>query len=354
LKNKGINHERLTKEEVFKAIERRNPERIPLVWTKWISAESSRKFPARIRKIDNFMDDVIDPVKFQLVDYSQMNLSWKIPVTGALDARPILDDWSKLDEFIEKLPDPEKDQRFDNLIPVALESQEQNCYVMHSLWMLFYERSWQIRGMQNLLTDYYLNPDKVHTLNRALCDLYKKYICLVKKKLNPDGFWTSDDLGTQSQMMISPAMFREFLKPYYIEIGKEMKKQNMHWWFHSCGNITDVIEDLIEIGIDMLHPIQKWAMDEEKISERFGSRLGFCKGIDVQHILQEKSEEDVRKEVRFLIDTFDRPEGGMCISAGNSITMEDTPIENILAFLDEALHYGTQHRKMMNDLCHKI
>jgi uroporphyrinogen decarboxylase len=101
---------------------------------------------------------------------------------------------------------------------------------------------------------------------------------------------------------------------------------------------------LIEGGIDVFHPVQKHTMDERAVAAQFGDRLSFLAGIDVQHTLQEKTPDEVRQEVRFLIDTFDRPEGGMCLAAGNGI-VAGTPFENIAAFLDEALNYGTQHRR---------
>jgi uroporphyrinogen decarboxylase len=104
------------------------------------------------------------------------------------------------------------------------------------------------------------------------------------------------------------------------------------------------VGDLVEVGIDVLHPIQKGTMDEATVAREFGDRLTFLAGIDVQHILQEKDPAGVRAEVRFLTDTFDRPEGGMGIAAGNGI-VAGTPFENIEAFLDEAVRYGAQHRQ---------
>ncbi len=100
----------------------------------------------------------------------------------------------------------------------------------------------------------------------------------------------------------------------------------------------DLLPHLIDAGVDVIHPIQKHTMDEVETMRRFGGQISFLAGIDVQHTLQEKTPEEVRQEVRFLIDTFSRPEGGMCIAAGNGITA-GTPLENIEAFLDEASQY---------------
>ncbi|NLG27677.1 MAG: hypothetical protein GX557_07175, partial [Chloroflexi bacterium] len=98
------------------------------------------------------------------------------------------------------------------------------------------------------------------------------------------------------------------------------------------------------VGIDVFHPVQKHTMDEVAVAHDYGTRMTFLAGIDVQHTLQEKDPAGVREEVRFLIDTFDRPDGGMAIAAGNGI-VSGTPFENIEAFLDEALTYGEWHRQ---------
>lgn len=118
----------------------------------------------------------------------------------------------------------------------------------------------------------------------------------------------------------------------------------MDWWLHSCGNNTEIMNDLIEAGVDIFHPVQKGTMDEISVAREFGDKLSFLAGIDVQHVLQEKDPEGVREEVRFLMDTFDRPDGGMCIAAGNGI-VSGTPMENIEAFLEEAYRYGVTHRE---------
>jgi uroporphyrinogen-III decarboxylase len=273
-----------------------------------------------------------------------MNLSWEVDFEGAHDTRVVLDDWHQLDEYIEKLPDPETDPRFDDFIKKAEQIRAQDQYLLFGWWRLFFEKPWFIRGMQNLLMDYYFEPENVHRLHEALCDLYCRYLKRGIQALQPDGFWTSDDLGHQTQLFMRPETFREFLKPYYARIGALLKEHGLHWWLHSCGNNTAVLGDLVEVGVDVFHPVQKGTMDEVAVAQEFGDRLTFLVGLDVQHVLQEKGPEGVREEVRFLINTFDRPDGGMCLAAGNGI-VAGTPFENIKAFLDEAVRYGTIHRQ---------
>jgi uroporphyrinogen decarboxylase len=134
-----------------------------------------------------------------------------------------------------------------------------------------------------------------------------------------------------------------------MRMGALLQELNLHWWLHSCGNNTAVMDDLIEAGVNVFHPVQKGTMDEVAVAQKYGDRLTFLAGFDVQHILPEGSPEEVREEVRFLIDTFDRPDGGLCLAAGNGI-VSGIPLENIDAFLDEALRYGTEHRQQMKAL----
>jgi uroporphyrinogen decarboxylase len=122
-----------------------------------------------------------------------------------------------------------------------------------------------------------------------------------------------------------------------------LDEHGLHWWLHSCGNNTAILGDLAETGVDVFHPVQKGTMDMPAVAHEFGDRLTFLAGMDVQHALQACDPGGVRAEVRFLIDTFDPPAGGMCLAAGNGI-VSGTPFENIEAFLDEAVRYGAGHR----------
>jgi uroporphyrinogen decarboxylase len=192
--------------------------------------------------------------------------------------------------------------------------------------------------------DYYVAPEAVQRLHAALTELYCGYFRRAAREFQPDGFFTSDDLGHQTQAMMRPEIFDTLIKPYYVQVGQALQQHKMHWWLHSCGNNTALLPALIESGVNVFHPVQKGTMDEVVIAREYGDRLNFLVGIDVQHTLQEKAPAAIRAEVRFLIDTFDRPEGGMCIAAGNGI-VNGTPFENIDAFLEEALVYGVKHRQ---------
>jgi hypothetical protein len=305
-------------------------------------------FGADLERFNKYPEDVVQVFVPNPVDPNRMDLSWEWDSEGAHDARIVLDDWGKLDEFIEKLPDPAGDPALDRIAPVAEQGHHKGRYVLFSYWNLFFERPWMIRGMENLLSDYYLYPEEIHRLHEAMANTYVAYLRHAATRLEIDGFFTSDDLGHQSGPMISPQIFHDFHYPYYQRIGEATKDLGMHFWLHSCGDNTLLLPDLIAAGVDVFHPVQKHTMQEKAVAEEFGSKIAFLAGIDVQHVLQEVSVDAVREEVRFLIDTFDHSGGGMLIGAGNGI-LPGTPIENIEAFLDEACTYGLRHRQAVGN-----
>jgi hypothetical protein len=277
----------------------------------------------------------------------EMDLPWYDPRAQegkGKDAGGVLPDWEHLEKFLDELPDPDRPGLFDPLLPVAERAHKEGRYLMFGWWRLFFERPWGLRGMENLMVDYYIHPEEVHRLHEGLSRLYCGMIRRAARELEPDGFWTSDDLGTQRSLMMSPEHFRTLIKPYFAQVGQAARDGGMHWWLHSCGDNSQVMDDLIEAGVNVFHPVQKHTMDFRDTAERFGDRMTFLAGIDVQHTLQEAGPEGVRAEVREMIDIFDRPDGGLCLAAGNGI-VPPTPLENVDAFLDETLRYGREHRR---------
>jgi uroporphyrinogen decarboxylase len=333
----------MMREDVIRAVERTGPSRIPLVRAKWWGEGLEEQYGERLHELDRYPEDVMWFFCDNPVAPGRMNLPWTWKNTAAHDSSTVLDDWAKLDDFIAHLPDPENDPRFDAMAETAEEARAANRYTILGWWGLFFEKPWGLRGMQNLICDYHTDPEQIKKLNSALCDTYCAYIEYAHEALKPDGFWASDDLGHQTGPMMSPDIFHDLLFPYYKRVGDTLKACDMHFWLHSCGDNTVLLPDLIESGLTVFHPVQKHTMDEVTVAEEFGDRLTFLAGIDVQHTLQEKDPEGVREEVRFLIDTFDRQGGGMCIAAGNGI-VAGTPFENIEAYLDEAVVYGRKHR----------
>jgi len=261
-------HEPLNREEVIQAIEGGYPPRIPMILARWWGEGLYDQYGSRLQELDQrFPDDVahlwLDPVCVE-----RMNLSWRPPDTGSLENRTVIDEWSKLDEFIEKLPHPEHDRSIENLPQFARAAHRENRYILMGWWRLFFEKPWHLRGMENLMVDYYENPGKVHQLHQALLDTYLAYLQWGFSEVDFDGFFTSDDLGHQTQLMLSPAVFKSFIKPYYLPIGVLLKVHQKHFWLHSCGNNTEALDDLVETGLNVFHPVQKHTMDRAAVAQK--------------------------------------------------------------------------------------
>lgn len=256
-----------------------------------------------------------------------------------LDARVAIRDWKQLDDILDCFPNPQ----FSGLC--AQNQSEDGRYRLGCWWFWLFERHWSLRGMTNALMDYYTDPDQVHRLFRALTDFYLVMLERGKEEFKLDGIFTSDDIGTQTGPFFSLEIFRKFFKPYYKELIDRAHSLGMHFWLHTCGNIEAFLPDLIEIGLDVIHPIQKYTMKEKTIAEKYGKDICLWTGFDVQRIIPWGTPEEVRQEVRFMMDTYYRPEGRFMLTAGNGIT-SDCTVGSLEALLDESWRYGKQKASM--------
>lgn len=194
----------------------------------------------------------------------------------------------------------------------------------------------------------------VPEVERVLRDRYKHkiidisvdYHLVLGKKLvdlGVDMLFLADDVGAEHSMIISPETFREFQKPkmaYMIEQFKSRNK-NVKIAFHSDGYIEPIIDDLIEVGVDLLNPIQPESMDPAHIKKRYGDRIGLWGTISVQSTLPFKKPRDVENEVRERIETCGVG-GGFLLAPTHNIQL-DVPPANIDAFYYALGKYGAYH-----------
>lgn len=349
--------EALPKEEVIKAVEHRRPVRVPMMIHQWNGAGAFEDRAGEVEAIQKeYPQDWLvvcphippnypDPApNSALQGYSW--LPFPDPAGEAskgLDSRVGIPDWGRLDEILARFPDPGHPAGF----PWPAEDFRKKAagrYTAFHWWYCFYERLWSLRGMENILCDFYENPEAVHRLMDALCDFYAGWIRRAARDYGVNAIYTTDDIGMQTGPMFSPEIFRVFFKARYKRLIDAAHENGMHFWLHTCGDVRLFMDDFIEIGLDVIHPIQKYTMDEREVASRFGGRIAFWMGMDVQQILPRGTPDDVRREVRFLIDTFDRADGGCMITAGNGIT-PDVPVDNLRAFYDETYRYGVEHRR---------
>jgi uroporphyrinogen decarboxylase len=150
---------------------------------------------------------------------------------------------------------------------------------------------------------------------------------------------TADDLGGQSGLLISPEMYRQIIKPRHAALNAAIRaRTRARILYHSCGAIMPLIEDLIEIGVDILNPIQPLPglMDPEELSTRYGDRLIFHGGLDVQRLLLEETPDQVRQHVKRYLETLGLER--YIMAPANSV-QPGTPPENLAAAYETARSY---------------
>lgn len=337
--------EHLSKEAIKKVIEGRgHAERVPVLYDLWIGenvfdndAEKREqwleRYPRDVEDIFLLMPDVFEG-KEDAPDYRWAHKDMEYGESTGLDARIVIEDWEEEAEpFFADFPDAE----YPGMIPDTKVSGER--YTLLRWWYCLFERMWSLRGMENSLMDFYLYPEEVHRLFRKLTDFYLRAMERGAEAFHPDGIFLSDDIGTQTGPFFSLEIFRTFFKPYYKELIEKAHELGMHFWLHTCGNIELFLPDFIEIGLDVIHPIQKYTMEEKKIAETYGKGICILAGFDVQHTIPFGSPEEVRAEVRHLTDIYDRPEGRLMLTMGNGSTV-DWKLESLEALYEETLGKG--------------
>ena len=202
----------------------------------------------------------------------------------------------------------------------------------------FWTRPSNVRGIQNFLMDLVLHPEYCHFLAEYFTKFYvedfrRAYEASGKRI---DLFLAYTDLGTQHSPMISLPTFREFVKPYLKRLADTVHELGSALFFHSCGMVFPFIEEFIEIGVDVLDPIQPCSslMQPEHLHQTFGNRLCFHGGINVQGVLTTGTPEDVRNEVTRYEKAFDHK--GYIISSSHFLQM-DTSVENIFALFGKTV-----------------
>jgi uroporphyrinogen decarboxylase len=202
-----------------------------------------------------------------------------------------------------------------------------------------FERPALVRGLENMLCDTALNPDWVRSLVRVFLDFYVEDFTRVLEATERriDIYWAMTDLGTQSGLLQSMDTFHQFIAPSIRKLADWVHGSGVKFLFHSCGAIREAIPDLIELGVDILNPIQPAAagMEPTALKQDFGDRLCFHGGIDIQYLLPLESPEAIRREVQRRVGILGA--GGGYILAPSHNLQQDTSTENILAMYDLSL-----------------
>jgi len=204
-----------------------------------------------------------------------------------------------------------------------------------------FELAWQLRGMQEFLIDIAADPDIplyiMQRMNEVHVENLKRVLAVAGDLLDMVYFY--DDVATQNSLMISQKMWREYVRPLHEQIIAVAKSYNKPVMYHCDGAIYPLIPELIDMGVDLLNPIQTDAkgMAPERLKAEFGHKLSFHGGIDIIKTLPEGTTEDVANEVRARGRVLGK--GGGYILASSHHIQSDTPLENVITMYDPSLRY---------------
>lgn len=256
---------------------------------------------------------------------------------------PLSGDITTKDIVTYPWPDPYDPGRTKGLKERIKEIREKtDCAAVLNLPSGFVHVSQYLRGFEDWFADIKANPKLLAALFDAVLEVNMTICEEILKEVGDevDVLMGSDDLGFQNGLMVSVETYRKLIKPRhqkYFQLFHDLSPAKV--FFHTCGSVVDILDDLIDIGVDVLHPVQVTAagMDPASLKQRYAGRLAFWGGIDTQHVLPRGTVEDVKAEVERMIDTLG-PGGGYILGAVHNI-QPDVPVENILAMYTHAREY---------------
>lgn len=381
-----------SRERLFKALNHEEPDRVPydLAGTTWTGITNTayqnlRKYLG-LDAVDPVWSDVIQQIVIPGEDFlSRFNVDVRglFPLTShnrnvyskTVDRGEFLeyrDEWGFVhhfpkngywfslvespmeninfeeDNIVENYPWPDAGSklRFEGLYDKALEFRNNNKVVfIKGLCAGLFEMHQRVRGVTNAMTDPFIYPVNSDKLIGKLADLKIEFWNTALEELSGviDIIGEGDDYGTQQSQLISPEHFREYYKPHFERVLGFIKEKarGVKLMFHSCGNVREIIPDLIEMDVDILNPvhINATGMEPRQLKKDFGDSIVFWGGgIDTQHVLPSESPQKVADEVRRNIEAL-APGGGFVFNTVHNIQAE-VPPENIMAMWNALQKYG--------------
>lgn len=225
-------------------------------------------------------------------------------------------------------PDPHDGRFFDN-IPAKM-AKYGDRFRVYDIGFSLYERAWTLRGMENVLMDFHDHPGFVRKLLDTIVDYN---VAQTEKAMtyDIDGVQFGDDWGQQHGLQMGAPIWREFLKPALKRMYGVVRAKGKFVFIHSCGDVDELFDDLIEIGVNCFNPFQPEVMDVGALMGKYRGRLSFHGGLSTQKTLPYGTPDEVRAECRRLLE-WGR-EGGYIFAPAHAVE-GDVPLENMVAFIE--------------------
>ena len=199
-----------------------------------------------------------------------------------------------------------------------------------------FETAWSLRGFDRFLLDLMENPELAHDLLERILEIHLENLRQVMQIAGDriDMVYTYDDLAHQQGLLISPATWRRMIRPYQARLFGKAKEYGKTTMYHCCGAVRPLLSDMIDIGVDVINPVQPLAkgMNLAELKAEFGTRLTFHGGIDIQKLLPQGTPEEVRDATQKTCQLLGE-QGGYILSPAHHV-QADTPLENIFAMFD--------------------
>lgn len=259
------------------------------------------------------------------------------PAKRTLSADGCFKDAEELEDlaFFE-WPDPVKYIDADELLR-RVEAAPKDRTVLLQLWSAHFQDVCASFGMETALMNMIANPELYRAVDEKVVNFYlraNEYIYEITKG-KADAVIFANDFGSQLGLLISKQMIHDFVMPNSRKLVEQAHSYGLKVIYHSCGAVMDAYDEMLGIGVDVIHPVQVTAkgVDIRKIKEQYGDRASFCGAVDIQYLLPNGTPEEVKATVRELREIFPT---GLVISPSQGVLLDDVPPENIQAMLEAA------------------
>lgn len=237
-----------------------------------------------------------------------------------------------LEEYAFPLPDEKSIRRKCE----RLQAQRDK-FRMYIIGFSLYERAWTLRSIPDLLMDMIAEPNFVDELLEKIA-AYNKAVVEIVAQYDIDCIFYGDDWGQQKGLIMGPDKWRRFIRPSVKELYAQARDKGFYVAQHSCGDISELFGDLIDLGLDIYNTFQPEIYDIKKMKKLYGDHITFYGGVSTQQLLPFATPEQVKAETRYLMNTLGRG-GGYIVAPTHSIP-NDVPVENILAFAETVQNQG--------------